>query len=88
MATKKRKTTKNAKTQTKAKKTEPKGSVKVGKNLGAVEAVEEVELTAAQKNKAMNARNALAEATIQTIIERGKKKGFITYEEMNDELPD
>jgi len=29
-----------------------------------------------------------AEGQIQQLIERGRKKGFLTYEEMNDELPD
>jgi RNA polymerase primary sigma factor len=25
---------------------------------------------------------------LKTLVDRGKKRGFITYEEMNDELPD
>jgi len=29
-----------------------------------------------------------AEGQIKALIERGKKKGFLTYEEMNDELPE
>jgi RNA polymerase primary sigma factor len=29
-----------------------------------------------------------AEAQIEALIEKGKKKGFLTYEEMNDELPE
>jgi RNA polymerase primary sigma factor len=29
-----------------------------------------------------------AEQKIKTLVERGKKKGFLTYEEMNKELPD
>jgi RNA polymerase primary sigma factor len=33
-------------------------------------------------------RDRLAEATIKEIIEKGKKKGYLTYEEMNEELPD
>lgn len=28
------------------------------------------------------------EEKIQALIEKGKKKGHLTYEEMNDELPD
>ncbi len=30
----------------------------------------------------------LAEGQIKALIEKGRKKGFLTYEEMNDELPD
>ncbi len=33
-------------------------------------------------------RAKLAEATIKAIIEKGKKQGYLTYEQMNDELPD
>jgi len=33
-------------------------------------------------------RARLAEGTIKAIIAKGKKKGYLTYEEMNDELPD
>ena len=33
-------------------------------------------------------RARLAEGMIKAIIEKGKKKGYLTYEEMNDELPD
>ena len=33
-------------------------------------------------------RRKLAEATIATLIEKGKKKGFLTYEELNEDLPD
>jgi len=33
-------------------------------------------------------RARLAEEMIKAIIEKGKKKGYLTYEEMNDELPD
>jgi len=33
-------------------------------------------------------RNKYAEGQIRALIERGKKKGFLTYEEMNDELPE
>ncbi len=34
------------------------------------------------------AKLALAESQIKAIIEKGRKKGFLTYEEMNDELPE
>ena len=33
-------------------------------------------------------RARLAEGMIEAIIKKGKKKGYLTYEEMNDELPD
>ena len=33
-------------------------------------------------------RARLAEGMVKAIIARGKKKGYLTYEEMNDELPD
>jgi hypothetical protein len=29
-----------------------------------------------------------AEGQIRALIEKGKKKGFLTYEEMNDQLPE
>jgi RNA polymerase primary sigma factor len=33
-------------------------------------------------------RTKLAEGQIRALIEKGKKKGFLTYEEMNEELPE
>jgi len=33
-------------------------------------------------------RSKIAEKMIQAIIRKGKKKGYLTYEEMNDELPE
>ena len=33
-------------------------------------------------------REKLAESIIKSLIEKGKKKGYLTYEEMNEELPD
>jgi len=33
-------------------------------------------------------RERLAESTIKSLIEKGKKKGYLTYEEMNEDLPD
>jgi RNA polymerase primary sigma factor len=33
-------------------------------------------------------RRDLVEAQIRSIIEKGRKRGYLTYEEMNDELPD
>ena len=34
------------------------------------------------------AKIAAAEQQIRTLVEKGKKKGFLTYEEMNEELPE
>ncbi len=51
------------------------------------EAVEEMtEKEIAQK--AATVRNQDGEAVIKMLIERGKKNGYLTYEEMNDDLPD
>jgi RNA polymerase primary sigma factor len=33
-------------------------------------------------------RAKIAEAMIRSIVEKGKKKGYLTYEEMNEELPE
>ncbi len=33
-------------------------------------------------------RDRLAEGIIKALIEKGKKKGYLTYEEMNEDLPD
>jgi RNA polymerase primary sigma factor len=33
-------------------------------------------------------KKKLAEGVVKSLIEKGKKKGYLTYEEMNDELPD
>ena len=33
-------------------------------------------------------RARLAEGMIKALIDKGKKKGYLTYEEMNEELPD
>ncbi|MHC4574206.1 MAG: RNA polymerase sigma factor RpoD [Planctomycetota bacterium] len=36
----------------------------------------------------MDYKTKFAEGQIRALIEKGKKRGFLTYEEMNDELPD
>ena len=33
-------------------------------------------------------RDRLSESIIKSLIEKGKKKGYLTYEEMNEDLPD
>jgi RNA polymerase primary sigma factor len=38
--------------------------------------------------KQTNYRIKLAEGQIRALIEKGKKKGYLTYEEMNEELPE
>ncbi len=77
-----------------AKKEENKGSEK--KNITEQELVKiEQTLDLIQKNDGNQQERAglkpnekLIEETIKEIIAKGKKKGYITYEEMNDELPD
>ena len=51
-----------------------------------VEEVEESELSAISASLVPD--NVLIEEKIKEIIEKGKKKGYLTYEEMNEELPD
>jgi RNA polymerase primary sigma factor len=80
-----KKNTKN-KTKKKTKKTRP------GKDeKGYVEdddiVLAEAELGGSSKKRA-TIQNKLAESMISAIVEKGKKKGYLTYEEMNDELPD
>jgi RNA polymerase primary sigma factor len=43
---------------------------------------------AASSPKQTNYRTKLAEGQIRALIEKGKKKGYLTYEEMNEELPE
>jgi len=44
--------------------------------------------TTGDAGSSMSYRIKLAEGQIRALIEKGKKKGFLTYEEMNDELPE
>jgi RNA polymerase primary sigma factor len=43
---------------------------------------------AARNDSPENYRQRYAEAQIRALIERGKSKGYLTYEEMNEELPE
>ena len=40
------------------------------------------------ETKPTNYRIKLAESQIELLIKRGKEKGYLTYEEMNEELPE
>jgi len=44
--------------------------------------------TADEGGSSMSYRIRLAEGQIKALIEKGKRKGYLTYEEMNDELPE
>ncbi|MHC4336363.1 MAG: RNA polymerase sigma factor region1.1 domain-containing protein [Planctomycetota bacterium] len=44
--------------------------------------------TAVSGDSPTNYRIKLAEGQIRALIEKGKKKGYLTYEEMNEELPE
>ncbi|PKL47713.1 MAG: RNA polymerase sigma factor RpoD [Planctomycetes bacterium HGW-Planctomycetes-1] len=78
------------KTESKAKKS-PKTSVEKTKKkpeaAEAVEAAENVQPNDEQAGQVKKTGNVV-EDKIKLIIEKAKKKGYITYEEMNNELPD
>ena len=80
-----KKNTKN-KTKKRSKKTK---SVKEAKSRVKDDdaILSEAELAGSSKKRAV-IQNKLAESMISAIIEKGRKKGYLTYEEMNDELPD
>ena len=80
-----KKNTKN-KTKKRSKKTK---SVKEAKSRVEDDdaILSEAELAGSSKKRAV-IQNKLAESMISAIIEKGRKKGYLTYEEMNDELPD
>jgi len=67
---------------------------RVKKSTGAVSAGEETAVAGANVEESAISgdkraiRRRLAEAAIKAIIEKGKKKGYLTYEEMNEELPE
>ena len=44
--------------------------------------------TADEGGSSMSYRIRLAEGQIRALIEKGKRKGYLTYEEMNEELPE
>ena len=56
------------------------------KGVQAAEAQAGEEVIVAPVDPSVRAR--LAERMIKAIVEKGKKQGYLTYEEMNDELPD
>jgi len=35
-----------------------------------------------------NTKEQTVEDSLRALLEKGKQRGFVTYEEMNDELPD
>jgi RNA polymerase primary sigma factor len=78
---------KNTKNKTKkTKKSKPKKEAK-GRVKDEDVVLAEAELGGTSKKRA-TIQDKLAESMISAIIEKGKKKGYLTYEEMNDELPD
>jgi RNA polymerase primary sigma factor len=60
-----------------------------GEESEAEEPVEEPSAAAEEEDPAISsALNEKIEQTIKVIIKKGKEKGFLTYEELNDALPD
>jgi len=47
-----------------------------------------VKVAAAREHPVKNFTSKQADAKIKTIIEKGREKGYLTYEEMNEELPE
>ncbi|MBN1456276.1 MAG: RNA polymerase sigma factor RpoD [Sedimentisphaerales bacterium] len=97
--TAKKKTTKKTTKKTGVKKASKKANAKV-KAKASTEAVKQKSDTA-KKEPVVEAaekvvpkefknlsKTEIAEKMIAAIIEKGKKKGYITYEQMNEELPD
>ena len=82
MAKKRKRRTKRAK---KNRVKESAGAVSAGEETAVAEASVE-ELAISSDKRAI--RRKLAEAAIKAIIEKGKKRGYLTYEEMNEELPE
>jgi len=77
------------KTESKAKKGQKTPVKKAGKKAEAAEAVETVKNQQPQEPASQVKKTGdIVEDKIKLIIEKAKKKGFITYEEMNNELPD
>jgi RNA polymerase primary sigma factor len=67
----------------KRKKTRKKKTVK--KKTAKKEAMEEVVV---ESESTIITKNKDAEQQIQMLIKKGEKKGFLTYDEMNDDLPE
>jgi len=82
VAKKRKRRTKRAKKNRVKKST---GAVSAGEETAVAEANVE-ELAISSDKRAI--RKRLAEAAIKAIIEKGKKRGYLTYEEMNEELPE
>jgi RNA polymerase primary sigma factor len=91
MTTKKKKTNKKSSKKKAAKvKTGKKSKKSTEKKAATSDDTEQVESSTSTDptKKRASIQDKLAESMITAIIEKGKKKGFLTYEEMNDELPD
>ena len=67
----------------KRKKTRKKKTVK--KKIAKKEATEEI---VAENESTIITKSKDAEQQIKMLIEKGEKKGFLTYDEMNDDLPE
>ena len=77
------------KKKTKSKRTRKataKKSTKASESAEKAETAESNVVVLPQETAARRAK--IAEAMIRAIIEKGKKKGYLTYEEMNEELPE
>jgi len=59
-----------------------------GKKLRAHKPDEELPETTAEDRDSAAAKSKHAQEQMKAIIEKGRKKGFLTYEEMNDDLPE
>lgn len=66
----------------------PKEGAAVSANGGTAPAVKPVASGVVAVSAIAVTTGAKAEAIIDKIVERGKKQGYLTYEEVNDELPD
>ena len=58
------------------------------KNVNKTKAVDETENKQPENFTSTEYKMKLAEGQIRALIEKGKKKGFLTYEEMNEQLPE
>ncbi|HEG43810.1 MAG TPA: hypothetical protein ENH94_07175, partial [Phycisphaerales bacterium] len=91
MATKKKKTKKKTVAKRKkvkkkaAKKVKAKGSAKVDPGTAATEAAAAAAVAALGD---LTDLNNIAEAMITSIIAKGKEQGYLTYEQLNENLPD
>ena len=78
--------TKKKKTKKKPKKTRTTRSAR--KTKATAKADKDVALGKNDVKESPLTRSKIAEKMIQAIIRKGKKKGYLTYEEMNEELPE